>query len=418
MVLFCLLLLSSYFHNMKRIIFILLYLVTIDAYAQTKILFSNRKGENAGNADWVVDADAYNIGVNSGGIYIGGMESNAQRFPSPAQSGITSATAETYWTGALSAWAVDLAKLGYGIESLPYNGVFSYGNASNLQDLSNYKVLIVCEPNIVFSSAEKTAIVQFVQNGGGLYMIAGHDGADRNGDGWDARMIWNDLMDNNAIQTNPFGIKFDSADISGTYYNMISVAQDSIIIGPAGQVVALQYNGGTTMSLNSTANNTVVADAKRNNQSTNIGNVVHAHCRFGKGKVAAIGDSSPSDDGTGDPNDILYDGYINGASGNHKKLLLNATIWLAKNDSTIAPNAIAIENKIEAIVYPNPSCEKLLIESNNLFTTISIINTWGAIVYQDNTNKKIIPLQQFNSGTYCLIMQTEYGIQKVNFVKQ
>jgi hypothetical protein len=32
--------------------------------------------------------------------------------------------------------------------------------------------------------AEKDAIINFVKNGGGLYMIADHDNSDRNGDGW------------------------------------------------------------------------------------------------------------------------------------------------------------------------------------------------------------------------------------------
>src|SRR5205085_11773159 len=64
-------------------------------------------------------------------------------------------------------------------------------------------------------------------------------------------------------------------------------------------------------------------------------NVMFAYARFGNGKVAAIGDSSPCDDGTGDSNDNLFTGYAGDANGNHRRLLMNATIWLAT--STVSP---------------------------------------------------------------------------------
>jgi len=92
--------------------------------ATVKILFDARKAETAGNADWIIDADQFNLGWGSTGATLnGGSEANAQRIPTPAQSGITSSTSETYWKGGLSAWAVDCAKKGYIVESLPYNGL-------------------------------------------------------------------------------------------------------------------------------------------------------------------------------------------------------------------------------------------------------------------------------------------------------
>ncbi|MFY0108250.1 hypothetical protein ABTP98_19440, partial [Acinetobacter baumannii] len=81
----------------------------------------------------------------------------------------------------------------------------SYGNTANPQDLSYYSVFVVDEPNIIFTAAEKTAILRFVQNGGGLFMISDHDISDRNNDGYDSPDIWNDLMQNNSVQANPFG---------------------------------------------------------------------------------------------------------------------------------------------------------------------------------------------------------------------
>jgi hypothetical protein len=198
----------------KKYCFLLLIIGSI-ANAQVKILFDATKVEMAGSADWVIDTDAHNLYTNNT-VNIGGTESNPQRFPSPAQSTIISSTPETYWEGALSHWAIDCVRQGYTVETLPWNGRITYNDASNVQDLSNYKVFVVDEPNILFSANEKTAIVNFVRNGGGLMMIADHTISDRNNDGSDSLMIWNDLMTTNTVQNNPFGITFDAVDISQT----------------------------------------------------------------------------------------------------------------------------------------------------------------------------------------------------------
>jgi hypothetical protein len=57
-------------------------------------------------------------------------------------------------------------------------------------------------------------------------------------------------------------------------------------------------------------------------------NVMVAQSTYQLGKVVAIGDSSITDDGTGDTGDVLYDGYVADASGNHQILLMNAIILL------------------------------------------------------------------------------------------
>ena len=164
--------------------------------SQVKILYDATKAETAGSADWVIDADAHDLGYSSGpAILGGGNESDPQRLPTPDQSTVTSSTVETYWEGALSAWGIDMVKKGYYVETLPYNGSITYGNTSNVQDLSNYKVFIVDEPNIRFTAVEDTAIMQFVRNGGGLFMISDHEGSDRNNDGYDSPHIWQLFMD-------------------------------------------------------------------------------------------------------------------------------------------------------------------------------------------------------------------------------
>lgn len=114
----------------------------------------------------------------------------------------------------LSAWAVDLVKLGYDIETLPYNGRITFEDSTNPQDLSLYKVFVVDEPNLKFTTEEANALVSFVANGGGLFMISDHTISDRNNDGWDSPLIWNDILQNNTVQPNPFGITFDLAIFS------------------------------------------------------------------------------------------------------------------------------------------------------------------------------------------------------------
>ena len=336
---------------------------TMVVNAQVKILFDATKGEMAGNGDWVIDYDATTLGVGSSGTYLtsSGHQSNPQRIPTPAQSGITASTAETYWSGALSSWAVDCVKKGYTVETLPWNAQITYGNSSNAQDLSNYKVYIVDEPQEQFSATEKTAIMNFVKNGGRLFMISDHTGSDRNGDGWDSPAIWNDFLVNNTVQPNPFGIAFDLADFSQTTTNISASSTDSIIHGPMGSVTEVLWSSGTSMTLNTTQNATVKGVIFKTGTTPGLTNAMVAYAHYGNGgKVAAIGDSSPPDDGTGNPNCTLYNGYWSDASGNHRLLLMNITIWLA---TTTVP--VETENITEAndfvTVYPNPAISNINI---------------------------------------------------------
>lgn len=305
-------------------------------FAQIKILFDATKAETAANADWQIDADTYNVGFGTGVPTTGGSgtEANPSRFPTPAQSGVTANTTEAFWKGGLSAWGIECVKKGYQVETLPIGATITYGNSANVQDLSKYKVFVVCEPNILFTASEKTAILQFVQNGGGLMMIADHDMSDRNFDGFDSPAIWNNLM----AATNPFGMNFDLQDFSQTTSNLATSAGNPLLQGSFGAVTKVQFSGGTTLTLSPSANATVKGVVyKTGSSNTGNANVMVATCNYGTGKVVAMGDSSPADDGTGDLNDTLYDGWIAdaGGTGNHRKLLMNATEWLASGATAV-----------------------------------------------------------------------------------
>ena len=339
---------------MKRYALILLLgLLTLCCRAQVKILFDATKAESAGNADWVIDADLHNLGFSGGPAQVGtGSESNPQRIPTPAQSGITQSTPETFWEGAISAWGIDCVKKGYTVETLPYNGQITYENTSNDQDLSKYKVFVVCEPNILFSSSEKTAILHFVQNGGGLFMVSDHNNSDRNNDGWDSPHIWNDLMSNNSIASNPFGITFDYVDFSQTTTNIPNLPSDPLLHGPMGSVTMAMWSDGTSMTLSASNNSSVLGVVYKTGSTFGSANVMVAHATYGNGRVVGFGDSSPCDDGTGDPNDQLYNGWTGDANGYHEKLIMNATIWLASSSTSGIETENSLLGKVQ--VCPNP----------------------------------------------------------------
>jgi hypothetical protein len=277
-----------------------------------KFLFDASHAETAGNADWIIDED----------------NSTPQRIPTPAQSSITNLTPESYWTGALSSWGIALVQQQQYVETLPSTGSITYGNSSNAQDLSNYNVFVVDEPNSVFSSSEKTAIINFVKNGGSLFMISDHTNSDRNSDGWDSPAIWNDLMTNNSVQNDPFGFSVDLVDISGLSTNVLSGASaNTILNGSQGAVSSVDYSDGATLTLHTTDNTTVQGLIWKSGVTQNSNNVLCASSTFGAGRVFVITDSSPEDDGTGAPGNTLYASFT---SYSHKQLLMNASLWLAR----------------------------------------------------------------------------------------
>ncbi|UFR06445.1 hydrolase [Streptomyces sp. Go40/10] len=277
------------------------------AHAATthRILFDNAHAETAGNADWII--------------------STSQPDPLGQDS---SPSAETDWTGALSSWGVALQKTGnYSQKTLPSGSSLSYGGTS-ATDLSNFDTLVLPEPNTMFSSAEKTAIMTFVKNGGGLFMISDHTGADRNNDGYDAVEIFNDLMTNNSVDpTDPFGFSIDSLSISSDHPAAISDSTDPVLHGSFGTVSKSLIASGTTATLKPADNSGVKGLLYRTGYSGNTG-AFFATSTFGSGRVAFWGDSSPVDDGTGQSGNTLYDGW-NDSSATNAALALNATAWLA-----------------------------------------------------------------------------------------
>ena len=272
---------------------------TAEAQAGPRVLFDAAHAQLAGNADWVLDEDGCG---------------NVPRFPTPAQSGITAATPETYWTGAYSSFGVALAKAGYQLESLPPGNTFTYGTA-NAQDLTNYDVLVIPEPNTRFTATEITALRSFVENGGGLFMIGDHWNSDRNNDGFDSPEIFNELLTGTTwglhFQVSPEPDNFFTDDPNANY--TADTTSPIIYTGPFGAARAglgLSLHGSTSLTLNTTQNPTVrghvwISSAIRDTSTR----VTLATGLVGNGRIAAIGDSGPNEDITDGCNDTTFDDF-------------------------------------------------------------------------------------------------------------
>jgi hypothetical protein len=311
----------------------LMVLVATSAAAQQKtILFDAAHAQTAGNADWTLDEDSCGT---------------AQRFPTPDQSGITSATAETYWNGAHSAMGVDLVKKGFHVESLPVGARISYGDGTNVQDLSHYNIFVMPEPNIALTSTEITAIRNFVQNGGGLFMISDHAGADRNNDGIDAAGVFNALMGSPSI----FGITYNDNSSDTTFgwfddhpdVNYTTDTSSPIVwtgaFGVPSSTKGLGLFGSSSMTLSGVAKGHVWKTTSTHDTSTGV---TYATSTYGTGRIAAIADSSVTEDATNGCGHSTFLGY-NDPSYDNGLLVANGIAWLAgSGGSDTQPPTVSI----------------------------------------------------------------------------
>lgn len=279
-----------------------------------RVLFDDTKAETAGNADWIISTS---------------MPDPTRQDPAPTQ--------DTDWTGALSSWGVALQRTGdYQLDTLPPGDSITFGTASAL-DLSQFDVLVLPEPNVLLSSAEKTAVMRFVQGGGGLFFITDHTGSDRNNDGADAVDVANDLMTNNSVDsTDPFGLSVDLKDVSSDHPVPIDAPTNPVLHGPFGDVAHSLIAAGTTFTLHPADNPAVQGVLHLSTSAAGNTNDTFVTSTFGAGRVAFWDDSSPIDDGTGQPGNNLFVGWADPTADN-AALGLNATQWLAQGSGTPPP---------------------------------------------------------------------------------
>ncbi len=277
-------------------------------------------------------------------------------FPLPANP-----SQESDWSGQLSAWAYELYLADHTLRSntTPLD-------ASQLADVD---LLVIVEPQNPFSSNEIEAVADYVFNGGSLFVVANHNGSDRNGNGWDSASIFGGYSEPH-IQTPPhddpetfcgarFGLHFHVKDegdnsITGTFTNVDTDPSNPIIHGPAGDVSAVIYHVGNVMSLWPAANphlNDVAGHIWKDGDTGNPEVNVAAWSRYGSGKVMGYGDSSSCADGTG--SEPHANNWLE-AGGNNREFFLNATWWLLSDAATPVGAGDQPRLPVDLRTCPNP----------------------------------------------------------------
>ncbi|WLT30372.1 PKD domain-containing protein [Geothrix sp. PMB-07] len=280
-----------------------------------KVLFDNTHGSTAGAADWVID-------------------------------------------GAFSDFANALADKGYYVKEL------RKVTPITLSDLSGWDVVVMAECNIPFKASEQAALLQYVQNGGALFLIADHYNADRNKNRWDGSEVFNGyrrgawtnpakgmsaaeaasypmqgVVSSDWLATN-FGVRFRYNALGDLVANDIVAPSQAFNITTGVATVAM-HAGATLAILDPTKAKgivylptTTVKWASAVDQGVYNGGgrpegPMVAIAKVGLGKAAFIGDSSPIEDAT--PK------YLKEETGGAKTTYAG---WQEQNDATLMPNLI------------------------------------------------------------------------------
>ncbi len=309
---------------MRRLRILLLPLLALGLGAQTpkKILFDHTRHEEAGvSAYWIIC-------------------SASEPDPTPANP-----TVETDWNGGISAWAFDLYQAGYKVQSLPPTGRVTYGDATNAQDLSNYAAYIIDEPYVLFSAAEKQAILSYVQHGGGLFIVGNHQGAARYSGGTDAYTVFNDLVQVNG--TNTYGFSFvpghgpgdaQANTTSTAFTTSTTPAAQAIVNGSYGSLGMMDFHSYSYLSFD-TAENPSVQEILHTQVSGDTGSFI-VTCTIGSGRVVAISDSAPADDGTTTTSGKSL--HVSWPNNSNRAFFMNATAYLAGTTSTAPMPVVGI----------------------------------------------------------------------------
>ena len=285
-------------------IFLLLFLISLAWPA--KILFDFTKSETAGNADWVVDHD----------------------YPYPLP---TNPTSPTSWDGAISSWGYALYRLGHQVVTLTRSYGITYGNPNNPLDLSKFDVYIMVEPQNPLTASERDAILNFINNGGGFFMVADHNSSDRDNDGWDSPRVLNSAFESYlGVHFNITGERLNSW--SGESYNINRDYSNPIYNGPFGIVNSIGFWNGTCITLRPSINPQVYGLVWVTGATRDTDSIMFCYGYYGRGKFVGLGDSSPCDDGTGDPRDNLYNNWDDYSDST---LILNATLWLIGGETKV-----------------------------------------------------------------------------------
>lgn len=294
----------------------------VNENAGKKILFDNTHAQTAGAADWVID-------------------------------------------GGFSDFGQALANKGYYVSELRKSTSFNYN------DLKDFNVFVIAEPNVPFKQSEQAAMLQYVKDGGSIFFIADHYNADRNKNRWDGsevingyrRGAWNDpskgmsSAEKNSIAMqdvvssdwlgNNFGVRFRYNALGDITANQIVASDQSFGITAGVSNVAM--HAGSTLAIMDPSKakgivylpNTNAAWPSAVDQGVyNGGGIAEgpyvAISKVGLGKAAFIGDSSPVEDATPKytreetgTQKTTYDGF---KEQDDAILLVNIINWLSNQE--------------------------------------------------------------------------------------
>lgn len=295
----------------------------VNQNAGKKVLFDNSHGQTAGAADWVID-------------------------------------------GGFSDFGNALANDGYYVKELRKTTPFTY------DDLKEYNVFVIAEPQIPFKTSEQAALKQYVESGGSIFFIGDHYNADRNKNRWDGSEVINgyrrgayedptkgmstDERNSAAMQdvtstdwlSDNFGVRFRYNALGDINANIIVPANQAF--GITEGVSAVAMHAGSTLAITDPEKAKGIVylpktNAKWNNavdQGVYNGGGIEegpyvAVSKLGAGKAAFIGDSSPVEDAspkylreeTG-TRKTTYDGF---KEVDDAMLLVNTVNWLATQEN-------------------------------------------------------------------------------------
>lgn len=287
------------------------------------VLFDNTHGQTAGAADWVID-------------------------------------------GAFSDFGESVAEQGYDVDELRKTSPIT------LEDLEDYDVFVLPEANIPFKESEQDALLQYADEGGSIFFIADHYNADRNLNRWDAGEVFNgyrrgafenptkgmgeEEANSEAMQDvsstdwlgDNFGIRFRSNAI-GDVTSDETVVPDDESFGITEDVYMVAMHAGSTLAILDPDQakgliylpedppkwGPAVDEGVYNGGGIDEGPFA-AIGKYGKGKTAFLGDSSPVEDSspkylredTGEKK-TTYDGWD---EGDDATFLIQTIEWLAEQE--------------------------------------------------------------------------------------
>lgn len=320
----------------------------VNENAGKKVLFDNTHAQTAGAADWVID-------------------------------------------GGFSDFGNALANDGYYVKELRKTTPFTY------DDLKEYNVFVIAEPNVPFKTSEQAAMKEYVENGGSIFFIGDHYNADRNKNRWDGSEAFNGYRRgafedpakgmsteerNSAAMQNVTSTDWLSENFGVRFrYNALGDIDANIIV-PADQafgitegVSAVAMHAGSTLAITDPEKAKGIVylpktNAKWNNavdQGVYNGGGIEegpyvAVSKLGAGKAAFIGDSSPVEDAspkylreeTG-ARKTTYDGF---KEADDAALLVNTVNWLATQENYTdftQVNGLELDSPTALLAFEEPA---------------------------------------------------------------